>query len=107
MKSVKIVLASLICAVLALTAISLPSGGMSSAFAIGTLGSPLPSPTGNTCISRSVVNIRKAPSARTRIVGRLPRNGSFTITARNGRWVQGSSKWGSGWVMAALLRCAR
>jgi uncharacterized protein YraI len=53
------------------------------------------------------VNIRSGPSNRNRVVGRLPRKGEFTITNRSGRWVQGTSKWGNGWVMAVLLRCPK
>lgn len=108
MKSIKIIVVSVVCAMLALSAISLPAGVMSSAFAMGSaVTSPLPPPTGNTCLSRAVVYIRRGPSTRYRVVGRLPRNGTFIVTNRSGRWVQGTSRWGNGWVMASLLRCAK
>lgn len=107
MKSVKIVIASVACAALALGAVSLPAGAASGTQAAGTLSSPLPPPTSGACTARAVVNIRSGPSNRNRVVGRLPRKGEFTITNRSGRWVQGTSKWGNGWVMAVLLRCPK
>lgn len=108
MKSIKIIVVSVVCAMLALGAMSLPAGVTSSAFALGSaVNSPLPPPTGNACLSRAVVNIRSGPSTRYRIVGRLPRNGTFYVTSRSGLWVKGTSRWGNGWVMASLLRCAK
>lgn len=106
MKPVRIVIASIVCAVLALVAINLPASMTPSAFAGSALASPLP-PGSGTCTARAVVNIRQSPSSRARLVGRLPRKGVFTITARSSRWVQGNSQWGNGWVMAALLRCSK
>jgi hypothetical protein len=41
------------------------------------------------------------------MVGRLQRNNTFVVSAQKGRWVQGTSSKGNGWVMAALLRCPR
>jgi uncharacterized protein YraI len=51
-----------------------------------------------------MVNIRNGPSTRNRIVGRLPRNGAFVVTQK-GAWLQGTSLWGNGWVLASLMRC--
>lgn len=98
MKSIKIIVVSAASALLVLGAIGLPAGAASSASA---LTSPLPT---GVCVARSVVNIRTGPSTRYRIVGRLPRNGAFTVT-KKGTWLQGTSRWGNGWVLASLMRC--
>ena len=98
MKSIKVIVVSMVCAVVALAAIGLPAGAASSASA---LVSPLPA---GVCVARSVVNIRNGPSTRYRIIGRLPRNGVFNVT-KKGTWLQGTSRWGNGWVLASLMRC--
>jgi uncharacterized protein YraI len=105
-KSIKIIVASVVCAGLALGAISVPAGPAASAFAMGTLSSPLPPPAG-TCVARAKVNIRSGPGSNTALVARMPRKSAFVVTQRSGRWLQGTSQWGNGWVMAALLRCAK
>lgn len=98
MKSIKLIVVSAASALLVLGAIGLPAGAAPTASA---LVSPLPA---NVCVARSVVNIRSGPSTRYRIIGRLPRNGVFNVT-KKGTWLQGTSRWGNGWVMASLMRC--
>jgi uncharacterized protein YraI len=98
MKSIKIIIASAASALLLLGIVGLPAGAASSASA---LSSPLPA---GVCIARATVNIRSGPSTRNRIVGRVPRNGAFTVT-KKGTWLQGTSRWGNGWVLASLMRC--
>lgn len=98
MKSIKIIIASAASAVLLLGIVGLPAAADTS---VSALSSPLPT---GVCVARSVVNIRSGPSTRYRIVGRLPRNGAFTVT-KKGTWLQGTSRWGNGFVLASLLRC--
>ncbi len=79
--------------------------------AIGPMQSPLPTPqptsppsTGG-CTAVTTANIRSGPSTRYRVIGRLPRGVSFTVTKRSGSWRYGTSRFGRGWVLASLLRC--
>ncbi len=96
------------CILLALGTLSiatLPSGNV--ARAVGPMASPLPTPPPSRgCVARSTANIRRGPSIRYRIVGRLPRGASFKRTGRSGSWISGTSRYGSGWVLVSLLRCS-
>ncbi len=100
------------CILLALGTLSipmLPSGNVAQAAAqaVGPMGSPLPTPPpSGGCVARASANIRRGPSVRYRIIGRLPRGASFKLTRRSGSWVSGTSRYGSGWVLRSLLRCS-
>jgi hypothetical protein len=49
-------------------------------------------------LERSGVNIRSAPSANSRVVGRAPKGTRFEVKQRKGRWVEIESNEVRGWV---------
>ena len=108
MKLGKIVLIVATCALLLMGvagASLMPSSSMAQA---GPLLSPLPTvaPPSGTCVARATVNIRRGPSVRYRIVGRLPRGGKFTKSRVQGSWIYGTSRYGTGWVLKTLVKCS-
>lgn len=110
MKLVRLVFACIACVVLSVSALGVALGPVSNvAQAISPMASPLPTPPpsgGNRCTARATVNIRRTPSTRARIVGRVYRGGRFTVSQRQGGWAYGRTAYARGWVRASFLRCS-
>jgi hypothetical protein len=109
MKLVKIVAVCLACLALMVSAFGLaivPSSGV--AQAIAPMNSPVPTPPpsgGNRCTALFTANIRRGPSTRYRVIGRVPRGGLFISTRRSGSWRYGYRGGVHGWVYSPLFRC--
>ena len=97
--------AVLVADALSVSALGVPATGVGVIQAIGPLASPLPVPAPGTCVAVTGANIRTSPSARAKIIGRIPRGGKFVKSGRKGTFLSGSSSYGSGWVYAWTMRC--